>query len=432
MVSQRCDVIVYFDGTFMQRVNGAHARAETLLRFLTEHFDNVVLYSFHDHPTCPWTDAHIAAFAADHPDVRLVLERRSRALLLVTRLKTMMMAIEPRLARRMTALTLPGATPAYAALLREHPAAPLIANYAEGLVQLNGIDGRPVFVETHDLAFISYRYQRHMAASALRPVLKLRIEVALLDLARAVIAISDMEASIFRMLLDHADVLCIPDFNRRGPPAVAESTDDAADFDLVFVGSDNILNVEGLVKFLDDHGSWLASRRLAICGKVCDQAPVIHAAQRVPGAVLLGFVDDMSAIYRRSKAAVSPVVGTGLKIKIVDALSHGKPVFASPSSLAGLPAGYDGCVFPIERQAMHRIFDDAACRRDAERRSRSYLATFSRTGDQGMLLALLGESAPARGEAGGELPKGRQVPAMLRDDPGGPPRHEGRGFPNRL
>ena len=36
------------------------------------------------------------------------------------------------------------------------------------------------------------------------------------------------------------------------------------------------------------------------------------------------------------------------------------------------------------------------------------------------------------GEASGELPKGRQPSAVLRDGPGGPPQHEGRGSPNGL
>jgi hypothetical protein len=94
-------------------------------------------------------------------------------------------------------------------------------------------------------------------------------------------------------------------------------------------------------------------------------------------------------IYRRSQAAVSPVVGTGLKIKIVDALAKGKPVFASQSSLAGLPPGYEGCVFPIQRRIMSRILDHEEYRRAAVRESRAYFASIGQRGDHEELLTLL-------------------------------------------
>jgi glycosyltransferase involved in cell wall biosynthesis len=389
------DVIVYFNGTFMQRSNGAHARADSCLRFLLRHFERVIVYSFRNHLTCPWTDDLVHRFAAEYPRARLVLEQRSPCLVAMTRLKNILTAFMPSLARQAIRLSLPGAAPAYASLLNEHPNAVLIVNYVDGLTQLNGIRHQQLVVETHDIKFINYRFQNHKPASALRSVFKFRSEIALLSTAQAVIAISPTEAHLFRLLVDDAKVLYIPEFNQDGKVQDAE-TEDAEDFlyDLVFVGSDNILNVDGLIGFLEEQMPWLAKYRIAVCGKVCQQAAVTQIAKRHPNVSLLGFVEDIDQVYRRSKAALSPVLGTGLKIKIVDALAKGKPVFASQSSLAGLPPGYEGCVFPIEQRVMCRILDQAECRRAAVRESRAYFASFGQRGDHENLLGLLrGEPA---------------------------------------
>jgi hypothetical protein len=42
MSSSSQDVIVYFNGTFMQKLNGAHARMDSFLRFLLRHFERVI------------------------------------------------------------------------------------------------------------------------------------------------------------------------------------------------------------------------------------------------------------------------------------------------------------------------------------------------------------------------------------------------------
>jgi glycosyltransferase involved in cell wall biosynthesis len=391
MSSSSQDVIVYFNGTFMERLNGAHARMDSFLRFLLRHFERVIVYSFRNHPTCPWTDELVQRFATEYPRAQLILEERTARLVAMTRLKNTLAMLLPSLARQIIRISLPGAAPVYASLVKEHPDAALIVNYVDGLTQLNGVPNREFVVETHDIKFINYRFQAHKPATDIRTISKFRSEIALLSTAQAVIAISPTENHFFGMLVDGAKVLYIPKFNQEAKVEEVE-TEDAEDFlyDLLFVGSDNILNVDGLIGFLQEHGTWLAKYRVAVCGKVCQQPDVIQVASHYPNVSLLGFVDDIDQIYRRSQAAVSPVVGTGLKIKIVDALAKGKPVFASQSSLAGLPPGYEGCVFPIQRQVVSRILDQEENRRAAVHESRAYFATFGQRGDHEELLRLLG------------------------------------------
>jgi glycosyltransferase involved in cell wall biosynthesis len=390
MSSSPQEVIVYFNGTFMERLNGAHARMESFLRFLLRHFERVMVYSFRNHPTCPWTDELVQRFAAEYPRAELVLEDRSPRLVAMTRLKNTLAMFLPSLARQIVRLSLPGAAPVYASLMEKHPNAALIINYVDGLTQLNGVPKREFVVETHDIKFINYRFQAHKSATDIRTISKFRSEIALLSTAQAVIAISPTENHFFGMLVDGAKVLYIPEFNQEARVEEGE-TEGTQDFlyDLVFVGSDNILNVDGLIGFLQEHGTWLRNYRVAVCGKVCQQPEVIQVASRHPNVSLLGFVDDIDQIYRRSQAAISPVVGTGLKIKIVDALAKGKPVFASQSSLAGLPPGYEGCVFPIQHQVVSRILDHEENRHAAAQESRAYFASFGQRGDHEELLRFL-------------------------------------------
>jgi Glycosyl transferases group 1 len=139
--------------------------------------------------------------------------------------------------------------------------------------------------------------------------------------------------------------------------------------------------------------AWLSRYRMAVCGNVCDQPEVAQYAARHPHIRLLGFVPDMAAIYRTSKAALSPVNGTGLKIKIVDALQHGKPVFASRQSLDGLPAGYEQSIFPIEQDAIEQLILDAGARWAAETAAKTYLRYLQQAGDRQRFAAFLAESA---------------------------------------
>ncbi len=143
----------------------------------------------------------------------------------------------------------------------------------------------------------------------------------------------------------------MPGFSR-DLPAAATARPGSEAYDLLFVGNDNHFNITGLLAFLDQEKALLEGRRLAVAGRVCFDERVRAAAEGRPNISLLGFVDDLAETYGASKLAISPVEGTGLKIKAVEALAHGKPVFGSPHTLAGLPPGYGDCVFLFDREAM--------------------------------------------------------------------------------
>ena len=67
-------------------------------------------------------------------------------------------------------------------------------------------------------------------------------------------------------------------------------------------------------------------------------APIVPAPWRAPGVTTLGWVPDLTPLYRRSAAMVAPILGgSGVRIKLLDAFRHGIPVVTTPDGAAGLP-----------------------------------------------------------------------------------------------
>ena len=78
---------------------------------------------------------------------------------------------------------------------------------------------------------------------------------------------------------------------------------------------------------------------------------------------------------------ISPVDGTGLKIKAVEALTAGKPVLASAHTMDGLPAGFEACVFPLQPEPARDLITRADLLAAASQSAACYAATLAETGD---------------------------------------------------
>lgn len=355
-------VIVYYHGTFVNRQNGAQARVAELLRHLQESGKRTIVYSYYDHRACPWTPAEVDRFASDFPGIELVLDHRPAWFNRITFLKLRLIALLPHMSTRLLELHFRGVTPQYDALWQRHPEATLIVNYAEGLIELNGLAAKTPIIETHDLKFANAAKSLGRRLTSLKTMLSARAELELLDHASMLIAIAPPEAAIFQLLYAPKPIVMISAY------ALSPRALRAKEFryDLLFVGSENILNVEGLVGFITTHRAWLHTHSLAVVGRVCFDERVQAAVQDLPGVDLCGYVDDLENFTAACKLLIAPVDGTGLKIKVLEALAIGRPVFASTSALAGLPAGYDACAFPIDENAMQAMLDDDNRRVDAE------------------------------------------------------------------
>lgn len=104
---------------------------------------------------------------------------------------------------------------------------------------------------------------------------------------------------------------------------------------ILFVGSNNPINVHSIHNFMQDIWPRVRAQnenaRLIIAGDVCDYLDPCD------GVVCLGRVQELSQVYAMARLAINPVfIGTGISIKTVEALGYSKPVITTPIGARGL------------------------------------------------------------------------------------------------
>jgi glycosyltransferase involved in cell wall biosynthesis len=102
-------------------------------------------------------------------------------------------------------------------------------------------------------------------------------------------------------------------------------------------------NIGGIVRFIND--AWpqclkserLRSAKLVLAGS--SPAPMVQElAARMPTIELIPnpSAEDMGRVFSRARVCLSTIEsGSGIKIRIAEALRHGKPVIATPHSAMG-------------------------------------------------------------------------------------------------
>ncbi len=166
-------------------------------------------------------------------------------------------------------------------------------------------------------------------------------EAGLLGRAALVIAIQHEEAASVRRMLPRGPEVLV------APMAVASvsAPQPGEGGGLLFVGSGTEPNVDAMRWFLADIWPLIRARRgdarLVIAGSVCGALTGPVPA----GVTLLGRVVRLAEHYRRADVVIAPLrVGSGLKIKLVEALAHGKTVLATRLTAQGVTEQLGGCV----------------------------------------------------------------------------------------
>jgi glycosyltransferase involved in cell wall biosynthesis len=164
-------------------------------------------------------------------------------------------------------------------------------------------------------------------------------EVRMLAAADTIVAIQRDEAEVLRRKLPTHEIVVAP----IAALPVKEPQPGKPDT-VLFVGSSAAPNVDGIKWFID--ACWPAIRQqrpdavLNIAGSVCS------GLARVPDGVrLLNVVEDLDDLYAEAAVVISPLrAGSGLKIKLIEALSKGKAVVATTTTLQGVSDIMNGCV----------------------------------------------------------------------------------------
>lgn len=132
-------------------------------------------------------------------------------------------------------------------------------------------------------------------------------------------------------------------------------------YDILYVASDNPHNIKGIHWFLKEVLPLLKNVKIHIIGKIGKAI-----AEDYPNVIKYGMVDDLQEFYNHAKIAICPMLsGTGVKIKVLEALSYGLPVVTNRRGVDGLiNKKNNGCLVgqdPVEfSKAIHQLMDDDA------------------------------------------------------------------------
>jgi succinoglycan biosynthesis protein ExoO len=194
-------------------------------------------------------------------------------------------------------------------------------------------------VVMHDLFSSRSAQFNRLGATDSVAAIEQQAEMALLAKADAVVAIQAAEACAVRRCLPSQQVIVAP----IAITPVAEPQPGLGR-SVLFVGSNTAPNIFGLRWFLD--AIWPLVRAavpdasLQVVGSVCGTV-----RPQPEGVRLLGSVRDLAAIYQQSAVVISPLqAGSGLKIKLIEALGQGKAVVATSVTLQGVEQEIGGAV----------------------------------------------------------------------------------------
>lgn len=386
--------VLFYPGSFIDAADGSQVRTLGLLDWLCRHFRKVTLYSFDGGEGAAWTPARRKALEKAYPGVRLVTERKGALLSFAARAKRMGLIVAPALSRHLLKLRIARLTPEFDRLTTGD--APMIfVNYLDNLVQLNGVRPDRCVVETHDVQFFRRSKGAGRSPLSLASLVRLRSEFAALGAVAAAVGISRNETYLLRNMAPQTPIFYVPEY---APLPCSPAQDNAKNWDLLFVGSHNVINERGLVELFGRRDLGLERYSIAICGSICRLPSIKAIAAGHENVQLLGFVDDLASVYARSAACLSPTRGTGLNIKILEALRYGRPVFATKNAMDGLTEGYENCVLPIKAEQFARILGDRQSWQAASKAASDYYLHFTRGGDLAELSALVRGNGASEGD----------------------------------
>lgn len=195
-------------------------------------------------------------------------------------------------------------------------------------------------------------------------------EVRELNRADVLLAIQAEESRELQVLCPLRETLLVE--HALDSPVYTPSPADSRE--LLYIGNLYDPNVLGLKIILQELWPRIRARcpsaTLTVCGRVA------ASIRRAPeGITLAGRVPDLAPYYDRAAVVLNPVpYGTGLKIKTVEGLAHGRCVVCSQAGVGGLdnPAGLPLIVADPKKDMAERIvevLEDVASRHDFEQRA---------------------------------------------------------------
>jgi len=184
----------------------------------------------------------------------------------------------------------------------------------------NYLNGAKTIVDTHDFLTSQFKSRKDFNLGKF-----FKAEMNLLNSVNQVWSISIEEKYLFEQFISKP-VFLVPHITQ------SQSISKEKTIDVLYVASDNQHNIKAINWFFDYvYHSLKKDFNITIVGKINNHI------NTYPNVHKISFVEDLTQLYEQSKVVISPMLsGTGLKIKVVEALSHSIPVVCNARSVDGL------------------------------------------------------------------------------------------------
>jgi glycosyltransferase involved in cell wall biosynthesis len=204
-------------------------------------------------------------------------------------------------------------------------------------------------LDTHD-SFVDrhLRYARKGLKRGFWFSLRAREENRGLRRAHTVLAIQEEEAQLFTQQLGRDGVAANPDIAVVSHVLDLDHpvTDYSCGNSAVFVGSNSGPNRYSLGIFLAQVLPLIVREipdfQLLVVGRICDWLP------DTPHVARLGFVGDMKSVLNRAPLSLNPVMlGSGINIKLLEAMAAAVPTISTHTGVRGLPGSFGSGVVVV-------------------------------------------------------------------------------------
>ena len=193
-------------------------------------------------------------------------------------------------------------------------------------------DGITKLLDTHD---VQYLRAREFASRGMTFPLRItrQEEQRIFDQFDAIIAIQSAEGSLIRDMCPRSRILTV------GSMGAAQRMLPSRPIPgrVLYVGGYNGANIDGLRRFLTVIWPRIADQYERAQLHVCGYIYRAFLGEQFNGVCFLGHIEDVEEEYTEAVLVINPSwIGTGLKIKTVDALARGKPLVTTSKGVEGL------------------------------------------------------------------------------------------------
>jgi len=195
------------------------------------------------------------------------------------------------------------------------------------------LKGAKTIIDTHDFITAQFKYKKNFHLGV-----TFQDEIRRLDKFDEVWAISPEEQYVFGQF-SKSNVRLVP--LMIDADHLAEKPTTQKKYDLIYVASDNVHNKRSADWFFEQVYPLLPQGlKICVIGLINKSIPEKYKIERVP------YAESLDDYYAASKIALCPMLtGTGVKVKVVEALAHKLPVVCNLRGIDGLPnKRLNGCL----------------------------------------------------------------------------------------